>query len=121
MASERAQRTLDTGVTSGLAQRVYNIAKASRAGSRAATPQAARLVRNLQTDGRRHRTRETDQRGSRARKITLIQAMNPEWSDVYEALPEVDVAQPSAVIARPARAEAIQGSRPTPAGLSFVE
>ncbi len=24
--------------------------------------------------------------GSRARKIALIQAMNPEWRDLYEAL-----------------------------------
>jgi predicted GIY-YIG superfamily endonuclease len=86
MASKR-NGTLYTGVTSNLAQRVYQHRQGltpgfmSRYGCKLLVwyenyeRMDAAIAREKQIKG-----------GSRARKIALIQAMNPEWRDPYEGL-----------------------------------
>ena len=86
MASRR-NGTLYTGVTASLERRVQQHREGS--GSTFAKPYGCRTLvwyeryeRIVDAIAREKQIKG----GSRARKIALIQAMNPEWRDLYESL-----------------------------------
>ena len=86
MASRR-NGTLYTGVTSNLAQRAYQHREGLTPGftSRYRCKLLVWYKSHERMDEAIGREKQI-KGGSRARKIALIQAMNPEWSDLYETL-----------------------------------
>jgi putative endonuclease len=86
MASKR-NGTLYTGVTSNLAQRAYQHRESLTPGF--ASRYGCKLLVWYETHERMDHAIGREKQikgGSRATKIALIQAMNPEWSDLYESL-----------------------------------
>ena len=86
MANKR-DGTLYTGVTSNLAQRAYQHREGLTPGftsryGRQLLVWCEAYERMDEAIGREKQIKG----GSRARKIALIQAMNPEWTDLYETL-----------------------------------
>ena len=84
MASRR-NGTLYTGVTANLARRVHDYREGSGLGIHATVRlPLPRLVRRRIVDAI---ARETQiKAGSRRAKLALIEAMNPDWLDLYETL-----------------------------------
>ncbi len=79
--------TLYTGVTSNLAQRAYQHREGLTPGF--ASRYGCKLLVWCETHERMDEAIGREKQikgGSRARKIALIQAMNPEWRDLYETL-----------------------------------
>ncbi len=86
MASRR-NGTLYTGVTSNLAQRAYQHREGLTPGFTSCY--RCKLLVWYESHERMDEAIGREKQikgGSRARKIALIQAMNPEWSDLYETL-----------------------------------
>jgi len=85
--ASRRQGTLYTGVTSNLAQRVFQHREgltpgfATRYGCNRLVfyESYERIVDAIAPE-------KQIKGGSRAKKIALIEAMNPEWNDLYESL-----------------------------------
>jgi putative endonuclease len=87
ITANKRNGTLYTGVTSNLAKRVFQhregqtLGFTSRYGCKLPVfyesyeRMVDAIAREKQLKG-----------GSRAKKVALIQAMNPEWSDLYESL-----------------------------------
>lgn len=86
MASER-KGTLYTGVTSNLSQRVFQHREAIIRGftSRYGCNRLVFYENYERMDDAIAREKQI-KGGSRAKKIALIEAMNPEWKDLYESL-----------------------------------
>ena len=86
MANKR-NGTLYTGVTSNLAQRAYQHREGLTPGftSRYGCKLLVWYENYQRMDDAIGREKQI-KGGSRARKIALIQAMNPEWRDLYETL-----------------------------------
>jgi putative endonuclease len=86
MASKR-NGTLYTGVTSNLSQRAFQHREGLTPGF--TTRYGCKLLvfyeRYERMDDAIAREKQI-KGGSRTRKIALIQAMNPEWSDLYDSL-----------------------------------
>ncbi len=87
MMANKRNGTLYTGVTSNLAQRVYQHREGLTPGftSRYGCKLLVWYENYERMDGAIAREKQI-KGGSRARKIALIQAMNPEWRDLYEGL-----------------------------------
>jgi putative endonuclease len=86
MASKR-DGTLYTGVTSDLSQRAYQHREGLTPGftSRYGCKRLVFYERYERMDDAIAREKQI-KGGSRAKKIALIEAMNPEWNDLYETL-----------------------------------
>ena len=86
MASKR-NGTLYTGVTSDLSQRAYQHREGLTPGftSRYGCKRLVFYERYERMDDAIAREKQI-KGGSRAKKIALIEAINPEWSDLYETL-----------------------------------
>ena len=86
MASKR-NGTLYTGVTSDLSQRAYQHREGLTSGftSRYGCKRLVFYERYERMDDAIAREKQI-KGGSRAKKIALIEAMNPEWNDLYETL-----------------------------------
>ena len=86
MASKR-NGTLYTGVTSALIQRVYRH-KTEAAGGFSAKYGCKMLVYYELLDRMEGAIAREEQieAGSRAKKVALIESLNPSWSDLYETL-----------------------------------
>jgi putative endonuclease len=86
MANKR-NGTLYTGVTSNLAQRAYQHREGLTPGftSRYGCKLLVWYENYERMDDAIGREKQI-KGGSRARKIALIQSMNPEWRDLYETL-----------------------------------
>ena len=85
--ANRKQGTLYTGVTSSLAERVFQHRKGITPGF-SSRYGCARLVfyeRYERMDEAIAREKQI-KGGSRAKKIALIESMNPDWRDLYEGL-----------------------------------
>jgi putative endonuclease len=85
--ANRRQGTLYTGVTSNLAQRVLQHRECLTPGF-ASRYGCNRLV-FYESYERMHEAIDREKQikgGSRATKIALIEAMNPDWKDLYEGL-----------------------------------
>jgi putative endonuclease len=85
--ANRRQGTLYTGVTSNLGERVFQHRGGLTPGF-ASRYGCIRLVfyeRYERMDEAIAREKQI-KGGSRARKIALIEAMNPDWKDLYESL-----------------------------------
>ena len=80
MASDR-NGTLYTGVTSILPQRIHKTARASGRDSRAAIGASCRCSRPINAWMKRSRAKSSS-RVARAKKMALIEAMNPQWRDL---------------------------------------
>jgi putative endonuclease len=85
--SNRRQGTLYTGVTSNLAERIFQHRAGLTPGfsSRYGCNRLVFYERYERMDEAIAREKQI-KGGSRARKIALIEAMNPDWKDLYEAL-----------------------------------
>lgn len=83
-------RVLYTGVTADLSRRIHEHRLGRYPGSFAARYKAFKLVYFEQTsDIRSAIAREKQLKaGSRSRKLRLIDAMNPEWKDLSEGIPD---------------------------------
>ncbi len=87
MMANKRNGTLYTGVTSNLAQRVYQHREGLTPGF--TTRYGCKLLVFYEPYERMDDAIAREKQikgGSRARKIALIQAMNPEWRDLYEGL-----------------------------------
>jgi putative endonuclease len=86
IASKR-NGTLYTGVTSDLSQRAYQHREGLTPGftSRYGCKRLVFYERYERMDEAIAREKQI-KGGSRAKKIALIEAMNPEWNDLYETL-----------------------------------
>ena len=85
--ANRRHGTLYTGVTSDLSRRVFEHREGLTPGfsSRYGCKRLVfyeRYERIVDAIGREKQIKG----GSRAKKVALIEAMNPEWSDLYETL-----------------------------------
>ena len=85
--ANRRQGTLYTGVTSNLAGRVFQHREALTPGfsSRYGCNRLVFYERYERMDEAIAREKQI-KGGSRARKIALIEAMNPDWKDLYASL-----------------------------------
>jgi putative endonuclease len=85
--ASRRHGTLYTGVTSNLGQRVFQHREGLTPGF-ASRYGCNRLVfyENYERMDEAIAREKQIKGGSRARKIALIEAMNPEWKDLYEGL-----------------------------------
>jgi putative endonuclease len=85
--ANRRQGTLYTGVTSNLAERVFRHRQGLTPGftSRYGCNRLVFYERYERMDEAIAREKQI-KGGSRARKISLVEAMNPEWNDLYETL-----------------------------------
>ena len=85
--ANRRQGTLYTGVTSNLAERVFQHREGLTPGfsSRYACNRLVFYERYERMDEAIAREKQI-KGGSRARKIALIEAMNPDWKDLYRSL-----------------------------------
>jgi putative endonuclease len=86
MANKR-NGTLYTGVTSNLAQRAHQHREGLTPGF--TSRYGCKLLVWYESHERMEEAIGREKQikgGSRARKIAMIQAMNPEWSDLYETL-----------------------------------
>jgi putative endonuclease len=79
-------KTLYTGVTSALEERVFEHKQGIK-GKFAATLQnrPPGLLRAFRGHPRRNRTREADQGTLRIKKVALIVSMNPKWKGLSQA------------------------------------
>ncbi len=87
MMANRRNGTVYTGVTSNLAQRVYQHREGLTPGF--TTRYGCKLLVFYEPYERMDDAIAREKQikaGSRARKIALIQAMNPEWRNLYEGL-----------------------------------
>jgi putative endonuclease len=85
--ANRRQGTLDTGVTSNLAQRIFQHRQGETPGF--ATRYGCNQLVFYEKYGRMDEAIAREKQikgGSRARKIALIETMNPDWKDLYESL-----------------------------------
>jgi putative endonuclease len=86
MASQR-NGTLYTGVTSNLFQRVYQHKNGPSSGFTAKYVCKSLVYYELYEDMPSAIGREKQiKAGSRKNKLAMIEAMNPEWGDLYETL-----------------------------------
>jgi len=85
--SNKAGTVLYTGVTSDLARRVYEH-KAKLVAGFTSTYNVTRLVYYEATDDRDAAILREKQikGGSRAKKLALIDGLNPDWHDLYNEL-----------------------------------
>ena len=85
--ANRRQGTLYTGVTSNLAERIFQHREGLTPGfsSRYGCNRLVFYERYERMDEAIAREKQI-KGGSRARKIALIEAMNPDWKDLYEIL-----------------------------------
>ena len=85
--ANRRQGTLYTGVTSNLAQRIFQHRQglAPRFLSRYGCSRLVFYERYERMDEAINREKQI-KGGSRAKKIALIEAMNPDWKDLYSSL-----------------------------------
>jgi predicted GIY-YIG superfamily endonuclease len=85
--ANRRQGTLYTGVTSNLAERVFQHREGLTPGfsSRYACNRLVFYERYERMDEAIAREKQI-KGGSRARKIALIEAVNPDWKDLYRSL-----------------------------------
>jgi len=87
MMANKRNGTIYTGVTSNLAQRVYQHREGLTPGF--TTRYGCKLLVFYEPCERMDDAIAREKQikgGSRAKKIALIQAMNPEWRDLYEGL-----------------------------------
>jgi predicted GIY-YIG superfamily endonuclease len=85
--ANRRNGTLYTGVTSDLARRVYSHRTAAAPGFTARYGCKLLVWYEPQEDMATAIAREKQLKGgSRKRKLALIEAMNPDWHDLYEGL-----------------------------------
>jgi putative endonuclease len=87
MMANTRNGTLYTGVTSNLTQRAYQHREGLTPGF--TSRYGCKLLvwyENYERMDDAIRREKQIKGGSRARKIALIQAMNPEWRDLYETL-----------------------------------
>jgi putative endonuclease len=88
--ANRRQGTLYTGVTSNLAQRIFQHRDGMTPGF--ATRYGCNRLVFYETYERIDETIAREKQikgGSRAKKIALIEMINPEWKDLYENLAEL--------------------------------
>ena len=85
--ANRRQGTLYTGVTSNLAERIFQHREGLTPGfsSRYGCNRLVFYERYERIDEAIAREKQI-KGGSRARKIALIEAMNPDWKDLYDTL-----------------------------------
>jgi putative endonuclease len=85
--ANRRQGTLYTGVTSNLAERIFQHREGLTPGfsNRYGCDRLVFYERYERMDEAIAREKQI-KGGSRARKIALIEAMNPDWRDLYESL-----------------------------------
>ena len=85
--ANRRQGTLYTGVTSNLAQRIFQHRQDLTPGftSRYGCNRLVFYERYDRMDEAMAREKQVEG-GSRPRKIALIEAMNPDWKDLYNTL-----------------------------------
>ncbi len=85
--ANRRNGTLYTGVTSNLVQRVYQHREALLPGFTARYGCRRLVWYELHEDMTAAIMREKQiKAGSRKRKLALIEALNPDWHDLYDAL-----------------------------------
>jgi predicted GIY-YIG superfamily endonuclease len=85
--ANRRQGTLYTGVTSDLAQRVFQHREGLTPGF--TTRYGSNRLVFYESYERMDEAIAPEKQikgGSRAKKIALVEAMNPEWKDLYESL-----------------------------------
>ncbi len=85
--ANRRQGTLYTGVTSNLAQRIFQHRDGMTPGF--ATPYGCNRLVFYEAHERMDEAIAREKQikgGSRAKKIALIETINPEWKDLYENL-----------------------------------
>jgi putative endonuclease len=85
--ANRRQGTLYTGVTSNLAQRIFQHRDGMTPGF--ATRYGCNRLVFYEAYERMHEAIAREKQikgGSRAKKIALIETINPEWKDLYENL-----------------------------------
>ena len=85
--ASRGQGTLYTGVTSNLAERIFQHREGLTPGfsSRYGCNRLVFYERYERMDEAIAREKQI-KGGSRAKKISLVEAMNPQWRDLYETL-----------------------------------
>ena len=87
MMANKRNGTLYTGVTSNLAQRAFQHRQGLTPGFTGRY--GCKLLVFYEVHARMDEAIAREKQikgGSRARKIALIQAMNPEWKDLYDSL-----------------------------------
>lgn len=87
IVANKRNGTLYTGVTSDLPQRVYRHRQGHTPGFASRYGCKILVWYELHADMTAAITREKQiKAGSRARKLALIESLNPEWRDLYEDL-----------------------------------